>query len=93
MYDVADIYINDSGYEIAKKLERGLASYKIDTAFIEYLDQFSYHKGEILRANVEAWVKAHNPQPKFSKKRYLTTKRKLVKPFMLPDFQKNKPVI
>jgi len=67
LYDVTRISANDSGYEIAKDLERGRASYDIDTPFIEYLDDFGYHKSQILQKNVEDWVKAHNPQPKFQK--------------------------
>lgn len=43
------------------------ASYDIDTEFIGFLDDFGYHKSQILQKNVEDWLKAHNPQPKFQK--------------------------
>jgi hypothetical protein len=67
--DLAEIWEYDSGYEIAKKLESygNEASYTINTDFIYYLDDFGYNKREILTKNVEDWVKAHNPQPKFQK--------------------------
>jgi hypothetical protein len=67
--DVSNISTHDSGYEIAKDLEGygSKASYDIDTPFIEFLDNFGYEKDCILRKNVEAWVNAHNPQPKFQK--------------------------
>jgi hypothetical protein len=65
IYDVSRISTNDSGYEIAKDLERGRAYYDIDTQFIEYLDDFGYGKRKILEKNVSDWVNAHNPKPKF----------------------------
>lgn len=67
VYDLSDICYNDSGYEIAKKLEgyNSKASYKITTPFIEFLDDFENNKSDILRENVKAWVKAFNPKPKF----------------------------
>lgn len=67
--DVSRIHPHNSGYEIAKDLEGygSKASYNIDTTFIEFLDNFGYEKDCILRKNVEAWVLAHNPQPKFKK--------------------------
>ena len=67
--DVSRIYCYDNGYEIAKSLEGcgSEATYKIDTSFIEFLDNFGYEKDSILRQNVEAWVLAHNPILKFKK--------------------------
>lgn len=69
MKDIAEISVHDSGYEIAKDLEgyNMNASYDIDTEFIGFLDDFGYHKSQVLQKNVEDWVKAHNPQPKFQK--------------------------
>ena len=69
MKDMENISVHDSGYEIAKDLEgfSSKASYDIDTEFIGFLDDFGYHKSQILQKNVEDWVKAHNPQPKFQK--------------------------
>lgn len=69
MQDVSEICAHDSGYEIAKDLESSgkKASYDIDTSFIEYLDDFAYHKGKIHTQNIKDWVAAHNPQPKFNK--------------------------
>lgn len=69
MKDMAEISVHDSGFEIAKDLEgfNMNASYAIDTEFIGFLDDFGYHKSQILQKNVEDWVKAHNPQPKFKK--------------------------
>jgi hypothetical protein len=69
MKDMAEISEYDSGYEIAKALEayRSNARYDIDTEFIGFLDDFGYHKGEILTSNIKEWVKAHNPQHKFQK--------------------------
>ncbi len=66
--DVSEISENEIGYEIAKDLEKSWkkANYKIDTQFIEFLDDFGYDKADILRENVKAWVAAHNPQPKYS---------------------------
>lgn len=69
VHDVSNISSYDSGYEIAKSLEgygsRG--SYDIDTSFIEFLDDFSWRKQELLDNNVKLWAQAHNIQPKFSK--------------------------
>jgi hypothetical protein len=67
--DVKNISTHHSGYKIAKDLEGfgSKASYDIDTPFIEFLDSYGYEKDCVLRKNVEAWVAAHNPQPKFNK--------------------------
>jgi hypothetical protein len=66
--DVSEISEHDSGYEIAKELESfKKASYRIETPFIEFLDDFGYNKGDILRENIRAWAAATNPQPKFTK--------------------------
>lgn len=66
--DVSGISTHDSGYEIAKDLENYKKGYyDIDTAFIEFLDDFSWKKREVLEENVKAWVLAHNPKPKFEK--------------------------
>ncbi len=64
--DLDEISSSDSGYEIAKKLEgySSKASYSINTAFIEFLDDFDYNKSDILRGNIKDWVKVHNPKPK-----------------------------
>jgi hypothetical protein len=66
--DISKISANDSGYEIAKKLEGTgkKAHYSIDTEFIGYLDSFGYYKERILSKNVEAWAKAHSIKPMFS---------------------------
>jgi hypothetical protein len=67
MHDVVNISSYDSGYEIAKSLEGFYSKghYDIDTEFIEFLDNFSWRKQDLLEANVRTWVIAHNPQPKF----------------------------
>jgi hypothetical protein len=77
--DISEISIHDSGYEIAKDLEsyNKNASYNIDTDFITYLDDIGYDKHRILVKNVEAWVMAHNPQPKFNIGQKLIIKEKI----------------
>lgn len=67
--DLHNISSSDSGYEIAKKLEgySSKASYNINTAFIEFLDDFDSSKDDILRENIKDWVKAHNPFPKLKR--------------------------
>ncbi len=63
--DLEKINFNDSGFEIAKKLEYANAYYEIDSQLIEFLENLSHRKGEILEENVKAWVKAHKPKPLF----------------------------
>ena len=60
----------DSGYERAKSLEGygTNASYRIDTSFIEWLDDFEYHFYSQLIENVKKWVKAHDIKTKFEKR-------------------------
>jgi len=54
-----------NGYEIAKELEQE-GSYTFEMDFLEYLDNLPYEKESIREMNVKDWVKAHNPQHKFS---------------------------
>lgn len=62
--DLKDLSLNDSGYEMAKSLERrGKAFYEIDSDFIAFLEGLGFEKQKILTENVRTWVKAHNPQP------------------------------
>ncbi len=66
--DLEGLYpFNDNGFEMAKDLERGNASYDIDVSFCEWLDGLASELRSIQTENVRAWVKAHNPQPKFEK--------------------------
>lgn len=68
--DLKDLYpFHDNGFELAKKLDewKANASYNIDGRFCEWLEGFSSEYDKIKRDNVKAWVKAHNPQPKFNK--------------------------
>ncbi len=58
--DLRHINLNDTGFEIAKDIEEGKAYYKIDSNFIEFLEDLSWKKSTILENNVKAWVKAHN---------------------------------
>ena len=57
---------NDTGYEMAKKLEESWsnAEYEIDSDFIEYLEGIEWKYRGLIEENVKSWVKAHNPQPK-----------------------------
>lgn len=79
LHDVKRISEHDSGYEIAKELEGfgSKASYDIDTQFIEYLDDFGWRKRDIVEENVKAWVKAHNPKPKYSEGQKLLVQKAL----------------
>jgi len=79
IHDLSEIGYRHSGYEIAKKLEdyRARGSYDIDTQFIEFLDDFFYHKDEILTENVKLWAKAHNPKPKLKKGQELIMEKRL----------------
>jgi hypothetical protein len=85
--DVSEISFNDSGYEIAKDLERHKkAYYDIDTSFIEFLDDLSWKKRERIQENVKTWVLAHNPKPKFEKGQKLIVDTSL-------DYEKKKGVV
>jgi len=66
--DLSMLEINQDGFEIAKELEdSGDGDYEFRGDFIDWLDGLSFRYLEILKENVKLWVKAHNPQPKFSK--------------------------
>lgn len=69
VHDISNVSLNDIGFRIAQNLEGygNDASYAFTTEFLEYLEHLSSEKNWILRANVEAWVAAHNPIPKYSK--------------------------
>lgn len=58
---------NGNGYELAKELESINNNYEIDSSFCEWLDMIDSEYRNVLRENVELWVKAHNPKPKFIK--------------------------
>jgi hypothetical protein len=65
--DLESLYpFNDNGFEMAKDLERGNGYYEIDTSFCEWLDCLDSDFRQLNTDNVKAWVKAHNPQPKFN---------------------------
>jgi hypothetical protein len=66
--DLNELSLNQSGFEIAKDLEsQGRADYNFQGDFIDWLENMSSRRNEIIRENVKLWAKAHNPQPKFSK--------------------------
>jgi len=64
--DLKNLSFCSSGFERAKDLDsNGNASYEIDGEFVDWLDDIEYARSVILAANVQLWVTAHNPQPKF----------------------------
>lgn len=65
--DLAELSMHDSGFEMAKDLEGANASYEFTGDFIDFLDNISHERGNVLKENVKLWVKAHNPQPKLEK--------------------------
>ena len=68
--DLQNLYpFNNNGFEMAKELESysAHAVYEIDTTFCEWLDSLCSEYNSIKTENAKAWVKAHNPQPKFEK--------------------------
>lgn len=66
--DLKKLSINDSGFEKAKELEDdGSGDYKFNGDFIDWLDFMDNIRHQILSENVNLWVKAHNPHPKFQK--------------------------
>lgn len=64
--DLKTVSLGDSGYEIAKSLERGYCCYEIETEFIEFLDSLWSYYDELKTGNVISWVNATNPQHKFN---------------------------
>jgi len=65
--DIEGLYpFHDTGYEMAKDLERGKARYRIDSNFIELLESVDYEIHSIKGKNEIEWVKAHNIKPNFN---------------------------
>lgn len=63
--DLKNLSRRDSGYELAKELERSWnVSYTIKTDFIEWLDDFDRKHYEVISEYQKRWVKAHNIEPK-----------------------------
>lgn len=77
--DLSNISFLDSGYEIAKSLEGFYSSayYEINSDFIEFLEDLCWRKDEVRRKNVETWVKANKPMPKYRKGQCLLVKHDL----------------
>lgn len=55
----------ESGYELAKRLERTAmkADYDIDGEFVSWLDSLNSDYRDIIRENVKMWVKIIEPKP------------------------------
>ncbi len=88
--DLEDLYpFRDSGFEMAKELD-GLSSkgsYKINSEFVEFLEDLSSEYSDIIDENVKAWVKAIQPMPLYKK----GDKIKLTLPVMrTPDYAAGK---
>lgn len=78
--DLRELYpFYDSGYEMAKRLEgwNVKANYQINASFIEWLENLDYEYRELNAKNIKEWVKAHNPQPLFTKGQKLLINEKL----------------
>jgi len=70
--DLKELSINDTGFERAKDLEdNGNGHYEFNGDFIDWLGNMDYERNRLLRENVAAWVKAHNPKPKLEKGDFL----------------------
>ena len=67
--DLKGLSFSDSGYEMAKELEKwgSNAEYKIDSQFIEFLEDLYSKRQRRIGKNVKQWAEAHKPQPKFKK--------------------------
>lgn len=66
--DLTNLYpFRDSGFEMAKELERWKANadYEIDSEFIGWLESLESEYDDEVQANVKDWVKAHDVKPKF----------------------------
>jgi hypothetical protein len=66
--DLKELFMTDNGFEKAKDLESmaRLATYNIDTLFIEWLDDLHDPFDDALREHVKGWVIARNIQPKLA---------------------------
>ena len=101
IYDLKDLSMNDTGFEMAKHLEgyNMKCNYEIDTDFIYWLDDFEYRFRKVLEQNVRDWVKAINPKPLFEKGQKLIVKEfinyKLKKEFKkkIEELRKRDPFI
>jgi len=87
--DLKELSWHDSGFEKAKKLEDGCASYEFTGDFIDWLDNMACERDYILKENVKMWVKAHNPQPKLEKGDQLKINESLSR---TPDLKKDSVV-
>ncbi|MEG1587575.1 MAG: hypothetical protein RR346_11960 [Bacteroidales bacterium] len=64
--DLKRVNLFDSGYEIAKSLERSsLVCYEIDSECISYLDYLDCDKDELKTENIKQWVRETNPIPMY----------------------------
>ena len=53
--------------EVRLQSYRMVANYDFTPSFIEFLDDLDWMKRRVLEKNIQEWVLAHNPQPKFIK--------------------------
>lgn len=67
--DLSNLDMSDNGYIVAKRLDdySNKASYNINPCFVDFLDNLSWEKSNLVRQNIKDWVKAHNPKPKLKK--------------------------
>jgi hypothetical protein len=63
---LADVNLNDNGFEIAKDLDRYSRIDGIDADLVEILDGACSHLWTAHRAATKAWVKASGVKPTFS---------------------------
>ena len=64
--DLKRVCLFDSGYEIAKSLERSsFVCYEIDSECISYLDYLDCEKDEFKTENIKQWVRDTNPIPMY----------------------------
>ncbi len=63
--DLKAVDLKDTGFEIAKDLERQSCLYDFSPDFIEFLNDLLWREKEILTENVKQWVRVVNPQPKY----------------------------
>jgi hypothetical protein len=63
---LADVNLNDNGFEIAKDLDRYSRIDGIDAELVEILDGASSHHWSAHRSAIKAWVAADDVRPIFS---------------------------
>lgn len=64
MNDLMWLDLWDSGYEMAKCLERNsFIIYNINSSCVEFLESLDSERDDIIRQNVKEWVKETNPVP------------------------------